>query len=107
MAPSLVERGCAGNHLRISRMWGGQPPPIPNADRHVIVATIQTLSAKISAQPGLYEFLSAFKLLIFDEAHRSVASFLYVGIAGTWANSFEAAHRTHIDWTHRNSVQGI
>ncbi len=65
--------GTQATNLRISRMWGGQPTPMPTADRHVIVATIQTLSTKISAQPALYEFLSAFKLLIFDEAHRSVA----------------------------------
>ena len=65
--------GTQATNLRISRMWGGQPTPMPTADLHVIVATIQTLSAKVSAQPALYEFLSAFKLLIFDEAHRSVA----------------------------------
>ena len=65
--------GTQATNLRISRMWGGQPTPMPTADLHVIVATIQTLSAKISAQPALYDFLSAFKLIIFDEAHRSVA----------------------------------
>ena len=40
---------------------------------HVIVATIQTLSARIRSQSEKYEFLSDFKLLVFDEAHRSVA----------------------------------
>ena len=58
--------------LRISRMWAGQPQPLPTSEMHVIVATIQTLSAKVMNQPGSYEFLADFKLLVFDEAHRSV-----------------------------------
>ena len=65
--------GLQGSRLRISRMWGRQPTPLPTADMHVIVATIQTLSARIRRQPDKYEFLSDFKLLVFDEAHRSVA----------------------------------
>ena len=65
--------GLEGSRLRISRMWGGQPTPLPTADMHVIVATIQTLSARIRRQSDKYEFLSDFKLLVFDEAHRSVA----------------------------------
>ena len=65
--------GLQGSRLRISRMWGGQPTPLPTADMHVIVATIQTLSARIRRQSDKYEFLSDFKLLVFDEAHRSVA----------------------------------
>ena len=65
--------GLQGSRLRISRMWGGQPTPLPTADMHVIVATIQTLSARIRRQSDKYEFLSEFKLLVFDEAHRSVA----------------------------------
>ncbi len=64
--------GLQGSRLRISRMWGGQPTPLPTADMHVIVATIQTLSARIARQPDKYEFLADFKLLVFDEAHRSV-----------------------------------
>ena len=40
---------------------------------HVIVASIQTLSSRIERQPDSYEFLSDFKLLVFDEAHRSGA----------------------------------
>ena len=65
--------GLQGSRLRISRMWGGQPTPLPTADMHVIVATIQTLSARIARQPDKYEFLADFKLLVFDEAHRSVS----------------------------------
>ena len=65
--------------LRISRMWAGQPSPLPTANRHVIVASIQTLSSRISRQPDAYQFLADFKLVVFDEAHRSVApSFIAV-----------------------------
>ena len=63
--------GVQGAQLRISRMWGGQPAPLPTAQMHVIVATIQTLSSKIGDYG--YEFLSDFKLLVFDEAHRTLA----------------------------------
>lgn len=68
-----ASEGPQATQLRISRMWAGQPRPLPTSDMHVIVATIQTLSAKITRQPDLYEFLADFKLLVFDEAHRSVA----------------------------------
>ena len=59
--------------LRISRMWAGQPRPQPTSTLHAIVATIQTLNAKLSAASGEYQFLADFKLVVFDEAHRSVA----------------------------------
>ncbi len=63
--------GVQGAQLQISRMWGGlwsgQPELLPTAQKHVIVATIQTLKSKIDS----YKF--NFKLLVFDEAHRSVA----------------------------------
>ena len=65
--------GTQSTNLRISRMWGGQPRPLPTADRHVIVATIQTLSARIDADTESYQFLRGFKLVVLDEAHRSVA----------------------------------
>ena len=65
--------GIQASQLRISRMWEGQPPPLPILDLHVIVATIQTLSTKIASHPESYEFLADFKLVVFDEAHRSVA----------------------------------
>lgn len=66
--------GIEGKRLRVSRMWGGQPPLLPASDLHVIVATIQTLHAKLSRQPEAYRFLTDFNLVVFDEAHRSVAS---------------------------------
>ena len=65
--------GAQDKKLRISRMWGGQPPPLPTANMHVIVATIQTLASRMERRPDTYDFLSDFKLLVFDEAHRSIA----------------------------------
>ena len=61
------------SHLRISRMWANQPKPLPISDSHVIVATIQTLGARLSGRHGDYDFLKEFKLVVFDEAHRSIA----------------------------------
>ena len=68
-----ASKGSQAAQLRISRMWAGQPHPLPTEDLHVIVATIQTLYTKIERQPESYEFLADFKILVFDEAHRSVA----------------------------------
>ena len=65
--------GAQDRKLRISRMWGGQPPPLPTANMHVIVATIQTLASRMEKRSDTYDFLSDFKLLVFDEAHRSIA----------------------------------
>ncbi len=65
--------GAQAARLRVSRMWGGQPRPQPTSDLHAVVATIQTLNTKLSNQPGKYGFLSDFKLVVFDEAHRSIA----------------------------------
>ena len=65
--------GAEGARLRISRLWAGQPRPLPTSDLHVVVATIQTLNAKLSNQLDEYEFLTDFRLVVFDEAHRSLA----------------------------------
>ncbi len=65
--------GAEAVQLRISRMWEGQPAPIPTSDLHVVVATIQTLNARLDSQGKEYEFLADFKLVVFDEAHRSIA----------------------------------
>ena len=46
---------------------------MPASERHVVVATIQTLKARLSNSPPEYEFLKDFKLAVFDEAHRSIA----------------------------------
>ena len=65
--------GTAGARLRISRMWAGQPRPMPESDLHVIVASIQTLYARLDREPAAYAFLRDFVLVVFDEAHRTVA----------------------------------
>lgn len=59
--------------LRISRMWGGQPQPLPTSEQHVVVATIQTIRSRLERQPDMYRFLLNSKLVVFDEAHRSTA----------------------------------
>ena len=67
---------CKGSplaRLRISRMWGGQARPVPTNELHVVVATIQTLKAKLEHPSDEYQFLETFKLVVFDEAHRSIA----------------------------------
>ncbi len=65
--------GTEATQLRISRMWSGQPPPLPTSEHHVVVATVQTLRARLSNRPAEYEFLKDFMLAVFDEAHRSIA----------------------------------
>ena len=65
--------GAEAQQLRISRLWAGQSRPVPTDHQHVIVATVQTLYARLSNQPRQYRFLKAFKLVVFDEAHRSLA----------------------------------
>ena len=65
--------GAQAERLRISRMWGGLERPRPTSYRHVVVATVQTLTARLSKYPREYGFLASFKLIVFDEAHRSIA----------------------------------
>ena len=62
-------KGAQGTALRISRLWGGQPGPSPTSDPHVVVASIQTLGHRLDR----YAFLRDFGLVVFDEAHRSLA----------------------------------
>ena len=62
-------KGAPGTALRISRLWGGQPGPSPTSDPHVVVASIQTLQRRLERYP----FLRDFGLVVFDEAHRSLA----------------------------------
>ena len=68
-----ASEGTQKARMRISRMWAGQNRPLPTTDMHVIVATIQTLYAKTTHQSAAYDFLADFKLLVFDEAHRSIS----------------------------------
>ena len=67
-------KGSRGSRIRISRMWEGQPRPVPANELHVVVATIQTLHARLSNQRQIYAFLADFTLVVCDEAHRSIAS---------------------------------
>ena len=66
-------RGTRATTLLISRMWGGQEPPHPTSDLHVVVATIQSLRQRLADQPAEYAFLDDFRLIVCDEAHRSLA----------------------------------
>ncbi len=66
--------GKQGVRLRVSRMWAGTERPQPTSELHIIVATIQTLRAKLKHQASEYKFLADFKLVVFDEAHRSIAT---------------------------------
>lgn len=60
--------GIRATQLRISRMWGGQPTPLPTEDIHVVIASVQT----IYYRRAILEFLTDLRLLVFDEAHRSI-----------------------------------
>ena len=66
-------KGSRASRLRISRMWEGQPRPVPANELHVVVASIQTLHARLSKQRQTYAFLADFTLVVCDEAHRSIA----------------------------------
>lgn len=66
-------KGTLDQILRISRMWEGQPPPLATNENHVVVASVQTLSSKLNRGGPDYDFLRDFRLVVFDEAHRSVA----------------------------------
>ena len=68
-----VARGVRRQRLRISRLWGNQPDPRPTGERHVVVASVQTLFARFRSKPDDYAFLADFALVVFDEAHRSIA----------------------------------
>jgi len=58
--------------LRISRWWGGQRQPELVDGNQVIVATIQTLRARIG-QGSSQQALAGITLLVVDEAHGSIA----------------------------------
>ena len=59
--------------LRISRWWAGQRSPQPPGGHHVIVATIQTLRARINGDSQAADILSEVSALVVDEAHGSIA----------------------------------
>ena len=68
-----ASKGTRREQLRISRLWQGQPDPLPTGERHVVVASVQTLAARFRRKPDDYAFLADFALVVFDEAHRSIA----------------------------------
>ncbi|MYE60402.1 MAG: DEAD/DEAH box helicase, partial [Alphaproteobacteria bacterium] len=68
-----ASKGARREQLRISRLWQGQPDPLPTGERHVVVASVQTLAARFRRKPDDYTFLADFALVVFDEAHRSIA----------------------------------
>ena len=59
--------------LRVSRMWGGQRNPERLDSPHVVVATIQTLNARLNSRGPVDDFLGNIGIIVFDEAHRSIA----------------------------------
>lgn len=59
--------------LRVSRLWGGQPNPDSLDTPHVIVATVQTLTSRITGDGGKTDLLTDVDVVVFDEAHRSIA----------------------------------
>ncbi len=68
-----ASEGTQTARLRISRLWQGQANPLPTGERHVVVASVQTLAARFRSKPDDYAFLADFALVVFDEAHRSIA----------------------------------
>lgn len=65
--------GIEAEQLRISRLWSGQNAPLPTSHLHVVVASVQTLYSQLGRRSEKLEFLKNFKLVVFDEAHRSIA----------------------------------
>ena len=59
--------------LRISRFWAGQASPDAISETHVIVATVQTLRARMNGHEATRNLLSGVGLLVVDEAHGSIA----------------------------------
>ena len=66
-----ASEGARATTLRISRVWGGQDEPLPVSEFHVVVASRQTLTSRL--QGDAYHFLTDFDIVVFDEAHRSIA----------------------------------
>ena len=65
--------GAPGGRVRISRLWAGQANPRPTEDPQVVVATIQTLRSRLQNRRGGGDGLMEFALVVFDEAHGSIA----------------------------------
>ena len=59
--------------LRVSRLFGGQDGPTDIDRAHVIVASIQTLNARLGHENPDYAFIDRIGLTVLDEAHHAVA----------------------------------
>ena len=68
-----ASEGVRATTLRISRVWGGQEEPPPVSEFHIVVASRQTLSSRLRDGIEGYQFLKNFDIVVFDEAHRSIA----------------------------------
>jgi superfamily II DNA or RNA helicase len=60
--------------LRIVRLWGGNPDPMPSADDvpTAVVASIQTLTARLGADR--LGFLKDCALVVIDESHHAITT---------------------------------
>ena len=69
-----ANRGKNWTELRIVRLWGGNPDPMPSADDvpTVVVASIQTLTARLGADR--LTFLKDCALVIIDESHHAITT---------------------------------
>ena len=65
--------GPEAKQLRISRWWAGHRQPQGIDGAHVIVATIQTLRARLDRSSDSTQVLAEVSVLVVDEAHGSIA----------------------------------
>ena len=77
--------GPEAKQLRISRWWAGHRQPQSRIDgAHVIVATIQTLRARLDRSSDSTQVLADVSLLVVDEAHGSIRSLLHAAHVANW-----------------------
>ncbi len=71
--------GQKGESLRVIRFWGGQanPQPPERGEPTVVVASIQTMTSRISASP--LEWISRPGLVVIDECHHALTP-TYTGL---------------------------
>ena len=69
--------GQKNENLRVIRFWGGQsnPQPPQRAEPTVVVASIQTLTSRLSASP--LSWVSRPGLVVIDECHHEADTFLH------------------------------
>ena len=59
--------------LRVTRLYGGQDAPTQSEGAHVVVASIQTLNARLGREDPDYALLEQVNLVVIDEAHHAIA----------------------------------